>query len=196
MKLKVLSLIVCVFSLSAISHAGIEGTKRFTPVLDGVMSFGGGKQVSPKRDNRNPLQDHTLNRLCENGFSEAVYLYSTNSNKMKRDTSCSQGNLSYRQMNWKNSDSIMKRIYDIAMSSNRGPIYIHCWNGLHASNAIASMSLIQFCGWSNDQAKNYWLEHSGERSFSNFRSVGKRIRDFRANPAYVVPASVKNQICP
>lgn len=178
--------------ISLVSFADdLPGTKKFTPVISGFLTFGGGKQTG--RPNQNPLQDHALEALCENGYSEAIYLYSTNA--IEKTVSCNGNELFYHFIDGREPIPIMGRIHQ-AITNNAGPVYVHCWNGRHASNAIAAIALRQFCGWSIESAKNYWHNHSnGAGSEVEYWSL-RRIERYQINSDYNLTSSVQDQVCP
>jgi len=201
MKAKAL-LTLSLITLLAVPSFGMEpirGTKNFRSALDGVLYIGGGNQLK-QRDNRNPLLPETLVRLCEAGFSESIMMYTKTRDKMVRNTNCSAGNLKYEAISWTEIDRIMNRIHENIMTK-KGPMYIHCYNGHHAANAIGAIAKMQFCGMSNRKAKDLWAaqtDKSGRdavRTGKGFKSVLKRIRRFKANPALKLPSDLKAQLC-
>ena len=186
------------FSISSNAIEPIKGTKRFRPVLDGVLYFGGGNQLK-QRDNRNPLLNSTLDRMCGAGFSEAIYVYERNKSKMRRNTSCGAGSLKYDSISWLKIDQFMGRIHNNIVTQ-KGPMYIHCFNGVHASNAISVIAKMQFCGLSSKDAEKLWLTQTddyGRKEYAKgkFNSVRKRIKRYKFNPNLSIPDSIKNQIC-
>lgn len=84
----------------------LYGTRNFRMVLRGIYYRGGANNTYNKilvRDNMNPLQDQALANLCENGFSEALYLYSENYKTAPPTTNCKtlqneNHTLAYNQM--------------------------------------------------------------------------------------------------
>ena len=62
----------------------LYGTRNMRTILYGIAYRGGANNAfhkTKKRDNHNPLPDGTLENLLHEGFSTAIYLYSTNFKK-------------------------------------------------------------------------------------------------------------------
>jgi hypothetical protein len=132
-----------------------KGETRPKEVLKGVFYFGGtdGK--------RTPLSSGYQELLCESGFSSAYAVYT----KVNNTTSCGGNTLEYsfigqaqESPNGGNRvEALMKNIYQIVKSAGSiGPIYLHCYYGVHASNTISQMVLKQFCGISDSTAFSNW----------------------------------------
>ena len=51
---------------------------------------------------------------------------------------------------------VAKIVYESAINDSVGPVYLHCWNGWHASGYISALILKQFCGMSDIEATAYW----------------------------------------
>jgi hypothetical protein len=190
--------LITLFSLPSLGAEGVKGTKRFRSALNGALYIGGGDQLK-QRDNRNPLLNETLDRLCDAGFTESIFLYTKTSDRMRRDTRCSSGNLRYDAISWTKIDTIMKRIHNNIMTKE-GPMYVHCYNGAHAANGVGAMAKIQFCGMSNSDALKQWLEQTddhGRKEYAKggFNSVTKRIKRYKVNSSLSLPSSLKSQIC-
>ncbi|MBC7458281.1 MAG: hypothetical protein H7235_08395, partial [Bdellovibrionaceae bacterium] len=85
----------------------LYGTRNFRAVLHGVYYRGGANNVYNKdgvRDNSNPLPNNGLDNLCKEGFSNAIYFYSTNYNSAPHQVSCRDrqdlnNTLQYKQIN-------------------------------------------------------------------------------------------------
>jgi len=190
--------LITLFSLPSLGQEGVKGTKRFRPVLKGALYIGGGDQLK-QRDNRNPLLNETLDRLCDAGFSESIFLYTKTADRMRRNTNCRSGNLNYDPISWTKIDTIMERIHSNIMTKE-GPMYVHCYNGAHAANGIGAMAKIQFCGMSNNDALKLWLKQTddhGRKEYANggFNSVTKRIKNYKVRSSLKLPSSLKSQLC-
>lgn len=184
----------------------LYGTRNFRVVLTGVLYRGGANNVyhqeSP-RENQNPLQTDGLTNLCEENFSEAIYLYSQNFSIAPRQTHCvttAKANaLEYKQISGLSGDkvhSILAMIYDNIHNPEAGPIYAHCWNGWHASGYVAAISLRQFCDWSGQEAIDYWNRNTDGNNSSDYDSIRRRIQNFKKIPEYVIDPETREIICP
>lgn len=189
-------------------YEDLYGVRNFRVILHGIAYRGGANNYyhkKNKRDNRNPLPNDGLQNLCEEGFSKAVYLYSTNYSTAPKQTNCrdlfSQNNqLNYVQWSPYNATDIKKVFTEIKAvldDARKGPIYLHCWNGWHASGLISSLILRQFCGISGDKAVQYWDKNTdGNNTDSAYEKIRKSIRDFKPMDEFKVNSEVQKAICP
>jgi hypothetical protein len=130
--------------------------REFAPVISGVLYRGGGAggQV--------PLTPSALQSLCQKGFSKAVYLYSMNwtygaGKSVECTTESGKSNiLTYVSKVWTQQQGEIMEMVANAVKTGSGPVFVHCWNGRHATGAIAAMALREYCGWSGPQAVDYW----------------------------------------
>ncbi|WP_413290862.1 hypothetical protein [Bdellovibrio sp. HCB337] len=188
----------------------LYGVRNFRAVLNGVVYRGGANNVYnkyKKRANQNPLQNSALKNMCEEGFGTAVYLYSTNYNTAQKVTSCksvinTKQTLNYVQAtpHLKDSDArlVLNLIYKrLTSESDHGPIYLHCWNGWHASGLISAYTLRQFCDYTVDQAVSYWNRNTdGNNVGSNYDRLRAKIKSFQPDPNMKIAADLKAKICP
>ncbi len=149
---------------------------RVRPVLNGVLYRGGvlRKQAS-KQDGDRPLGPDALINLCEEGFGTAIYLpgegFYTEKTVFPHDArlavdpetgdvlarcltrvSAQENVLRYTQLPVENDDnipSLMDMVYK-ALQPGGQPIFAHCRGGRHRAGLMATYSLIQYCGLSND----------------------------------------------
>ena len=184
----------------------IYGTRNFRAVLNGVLYRGGANNKYNKygvRDNRNPLPNIGLTNLCEEGFSNSIYLYSLNYNTAPPKVSCRSidGNhsMNYSQLSAYNSTGL-KAIFTTvkqAITKNTGPVYMHCWNGWHASGLASALALRQFCGMSAVDAVNYWDKNTdGNNTDPNFAPIRQAIRDFVPMVEFKISLDDRERICP
>lgn len=187
----------------------LYGTRNMRTILYGIAYRGGANNAfheTNKRNNHNPLPEDGLENLLSEGFSTAIYLYSTNfkgsqslvvekdrdGNVYQRDT------IDYIQ-NSGNSTKDMKKIlrlvYDAIKDPNKGPIYLHCWNGWHQSGYVSSAILKQFCCFSDDEAYQYWLKNTDGVN-KGYDRVKKQVRDFRPFPEFEIDDATRSEICP
>jgi len=188
----------------------LYGVRNFRAVLSGVVYRGGANNYYNKlgkRGNSNPLTDLGLRNLCEEGFGTAIYLYSKNYESAPKSTSCTtvygaHDALEYKQESPLTADGDAVEILNIIHArltsvSDPQPIYLHCWNGWHASGFISALTLRQFCGWSGDQAVAYWDQNTdGHNKESKFQGIRDRIRSFQPDPQLPIDAKLRTKICP
>lgn len=188
-------------------YEDLYGTRNMRAVLHGVAYRGGGNNYyhnSDKRDNHNPLPDDGIMNLCEEGFSAGVYLYRTNTETAPgyQWCDCIGGNenfLVYEQYDYFDNDHIyemLKLVYESATDNTVGPVYLHCWNGWHASGLISAIILRQFCGYSAQDAINYWdLGTDGSNTSPRYNSIRDDIREFEPYEEFMITDSLGNLIC-
>ncbi len=184
----------------------LYGVRNFRVVLNGIYYRGGANNTyhrSDKRSNTNPLPDDGLKNLCEEGFQEAVYLYTTNYNTAAKLTSCTMANgqpnqLTYLQISafdQVNEETHLRKIHDHIKGNVLGPIYEHCWNGWHASGYVAAIALKQFCGYSNEEADTYWVRNT-DGNDKGMDSIRGKLKAFKALNQFSITAEEKSLICP
>ncbi|MAP01736.1 MAG: hypothetical protein CMD01_02820 [Flavobacteriales bacterium] len=186
----------------------LYGTRNMRPILHGVAYRGGANNYfhkTQKRKNNNPLPNDGVLNLCREGFSSSVYLYKSNWDSSFSKNSCScvnntLNNLSYYQLNYFDSidvDKMIHLVYNSALDSSVGPVYLHCWNGWHASGFIAAILLKQFCGYSSLDAVNYWdLCTDGTNISPRYNFIRDKIKAFKPIQKYTINDSLGNLICP
>ena len=87
-------------------------------------------------------------------------------------------------------------IYKSAIEPNTGPVYLHCWNGWHASGFISAVILKQFCGFSDLDATAYWdLGTDGANTSPRYNSIRQKIMDFEPYSEFFLEDSLGNKIC-
>jgi hypothetical protein len=179
----------------------LYGTRNMRPVLHGIYYRGGANNKynkNQKRDNQNPLPQEGLENLCKQGFSEAIYFYDQNYNQSQKSISCKTGKLEYDQLYSLKGDEekILKKVYKHIKGEIKGPMYGHCWNGWHASGYAASITLMQFCGWSNEKALAYWIENTDGHATKEYNPVMTKVRKFKPLTGLDITEKEKNLICP
>ena len=186
----------------------LYGTRNFRVILKGVAYRGGANNKwhrSDRRDNRNPLPNDGLENLCEEGFRRAYYLYSTNFEVAPEVVTCefpqdTEHELRYFQMSSTDeiqTYAVLEAISETIENPRRGPIYLHCWNGWHASGLIAAKILRQFCGYSADEAVQYWDRNTdGNNLEARYESIRRRIREFKPYPEFEIGDDMAALICP
>jgi len=188
----------------------LTGTRNFRAVLNGVYYRGGANNafMKPKpRLNTNPLPNHGLENLCEEGFGRAVYLYSKNYHTAPSSIRCrtrsgEENHLSYLQisaLSYEKSDQrkLIEMIFEHVRNPRLGPIYDHCWNGWHASGFVAAITLRQFCGFSAEEAVRYWnLNTDGANKGKGYDRVRAQIRQFTPYADMALSATERQALCP
>ncbi|MGZ3805615.1 MAG: hypothetical protein ACXVB4_15465 [Pseudobdellovibrionaceae bacterium] len=188
----------------------LYGLRNFRAVLNGVVYRGGANNAfnkHKKRDNKNPLPNEGLAHLCQEGFSTAIYLYPTHYQTAPKITNCKSilhqdQTLNYLQespqMSEQASDKVLNLIYKrLTSPTDHAPIYLHCWNGWHASGLISAYVLRQFCGYSAEQAINYWNRNTdGVNQGPAYDRLRSQIRAFKPHSDMIIDKNLKEKICP
>jgi hypothetical protein len=165
-----------------------HGIRDYREVMPGVLYRGGAD------NGRAPLKQSQLNALCETGFGTAVYLYRTGFSGPST-TRCSKGSLEYIYEGWegKGRAAVDQQIYD-AIKSKGKPVFIHCWNGIHATGAVAATALMQFCNLPPQKAVKYWKVGVAPRV--QYPSVIHNIESFQRNPKLQLTSEERTRYCP
>lgn len=186
----------------------LYGTRNMRPILHGVAYRGGANNyyhITDKRDNQNPIPLDGMHNLCEEGFSNAVYLYRHNFEGYPVGDTCScidesWNKLDYHQLDYYDSTHVYKMLqmtYLSATSPEVGPVYLHCWNGWHASGYVSAVMLKQFCGYSSWDAVNYWdLGTDGANTSPRYQEQRERIKDFVPYKEFMISDSLQKCLCP
>ena len=186
----------------------LYGTRNFRTILNGVAYRGGANNKyhrEARRDNMNPLPVEGLVNLCQEGFERSYYLYRTNFESAPKVTRCispsgKEHRLDYRQVS--PFDEVHRRqmlgdVFETIRDESRGPVYLHCWNGWHASGLISAYILRQFCGYSADDAVAYWDANTdGHNTEPRYESIRRRIRQFEPYPEFAIEPDEAARICP
>lgn len=183
----------------------LYGVRNFRVVLRGIFYRGGANNVYnkyQKRDNQNPLQNSALENLCQEGFKNSIYLYTTNFSDAQKSVSCKNfkgedNQLNYQQisaLDEKNTDQFLEMFYKAIKGQIPAPIYAHCWNGWHASGLVATLALRQFCGIDAEKAVAYWIENTDGNS-NGYESIKSRIRNFTPRPQFQISETERREIC-
>lgn len=174
------------------AEAAKDGLRSKQTVLKGALIRAGGA------GGQNSITNNTLAGLCEEGVSSAYYLYPKVGFTNKGVHSCGRGTIEYKggSFNAKGARPILLEVMNAA-NGRQGPVLVHCWNGWHAAGEVAAYALMQFCGWSGDQAANYWADTIADRrNIGKYGSVLNRIRTFKPYGDIGVTDAVRANICP
>lgn len=176
----------------------LYGTRNFRVVLPGVMYRGGAnnKYLTPRRGNMNPLPQVALDNLCQEEFSQVVYLYPDNFSIAPAKTACKQGLTRYKQLSpAKENKEILGLVFARIKGQLSGPVYTHCWNGWHASGLISGMALKQFCKWNGAEALQYWYKNVDGHS-KGYRQLRQDLKEFKPYKEFAITDEERNLICP
>lgn len=178
------------------SRERFHGLRDFRPVLDRVLYRGGGSGGQIQ------LRTNQLQALCTDGFSGAVYLYPTNFTG-PQTLSCGNNSIHYVHSGFraKPAEDTLRAIHQVIQSQStaapKGPVFVHCWNGWHASGEISAYALRQFCDMSGNDAAEYWADNVGDKgNLSKYGSIMNRIRNFQKISGLEITAEEKSRICP
>jgi len=186
----------------------LYGTRNMRPILHGVAYRGGANNyyhLTDKRHNHNPIPLDGMVNLCKEGFSKGVYLYRENFENSPVGDTCSCNNKSWNNFEYYQKDyfddqhikDMLEMTYNSATMDSVGPIYLHCWNGWHASGYISAVILKQFCGYSSWDAVNYWdLGTDGANTSPRYQHQRERIKAFEPFPEYMISDSLQDCLCP
>ncbi len=145
-------------SLTSSASTKIAGVVNLKSVMPGFLYRGGSSTHT-----NTPLTETALKNLCEAGFSAAVYTYPTVGGFHQHTVNCSKGSLEYYGYSGENSTGRGKAMDLVASAivNRKGPVLVHCWNGLHSSGNMSGSALMTFCGSSANEAKSYWKSNAG-----------------------------------
>ncbi|MDA7803191.1 OmpA family protein [Crocinitomix sp.] len=186
----------------------LYGTRNMRPILHGVAYRGGANNyyhLTDKRNNHNPLPLDGMHGLCQEGFSKGIYLYRENFEESPIGDTCNcvdstLNRLEYEQRDYYDSVHVydmLRSTFEAATMPEVGPVYLHCWNGWHASGYVAAVILKQFCGYSDWDAVNYWdLGTDGANTSPRYQTQRERIKEFKPYPEFEISDSLKNCLCP
>lgn len=160
----------------------LYGVRNFRVVIPNILYRSGANNVYNKygkRDNSNPLPTIALENLEKEGFTTAIYLYTTNYSSAPHQIK----NLKYIQLsvlNPKNEKPFLKLVYDRLEHLSSGYVDAACWNGWHASGFASAIALMQFCGFTNREALQYWIKNTD--GDSNYPNIKTKILNFKPFP--------------
>lgn len=187
------------------NYEDLYGVRNFRAVLRGLVYRGGANNSYNKygkRPNMNPLPNIGLNNLCQEGFGSAVYLYTTNFKSAPKVTNCKtrdgqDSELKYTQItafDEENTEKYLKMVHEMIHNPGSGPLYIHCWNGWHASGVISALMLRQFCDYSGPEALKYWVDNT-DNHHDGYDEIKERIKIFKPFEKYKISKEIQQQIC-
>lgn len=169
--------------------SNIFSVRDFREVMPGVLYRGG----ATLGKDRTALSTAQLKSLCEAGVGSAYYLYSKSIPTSK--FSCSSGKqVDYDSMDWSKAPStVNKQIYK-SIHDGADPVFVHCWYGIHATGFVSATALIQFCGYSNNEAVAYWKV--GIAPSLQYQKVIDKILAFERDPSLTLTPAEQDRVCP
>jgi hypothetical protein len=182
----------------------LQGVRNLRAVMPGLLYRSGGNNLYHplvSRHNYSPLSFQSLLNLWEMGFSEVVYLYKTRYDSLyngELGEYLQQIGLQYSAIvpvKEKSTYSILKKIHSAALTNGSGYILIHCWNGWHMSGLISAYALMQFCGFDDEKAWQYW-KMGTDGNYLGYEKLRDRIRSFRRYPDLILSDAQKKLYCP
>jgi hypothetical protein len=89
-------------------------------------------------------------------------------------------------------------VHDVIEDPGKGPVFVHCMWGVHSSGALSAMALVQFCGWSEDRAKQYWNEARNNAPCGGGCDswIDAKFKHFKFDPALEITDAQRAAICP
>lgn len=186
-----------------------EGESRLYGVRNARILFrnvlrGGANNVYLRehpRENQNPLPMDGLMNLCKEGFTDAIYLYQRNYETAPRRVECvrndgTPGSLNYHNLIFNRDETTILSMVKEKLELQQGGLYLHCWNGWHASGYVSAISLIQFCGVSANDAVDYWNRNTdGVNQGENYERIRQKIRAFKPNAELNIDPLIKARVC-
>jgi len=180
----------------------LYGTRNFRTILHGIAYRGGGNNYyhsTNKRNNKNPLPNDGLNNLANLNFDSAVYLYKINFETAPTSIKSENGtSLNYYQISGNNNEEVRRLLemtHESILEINKGPIYLHCWNGWHQSGYVSALLLRQFCDLGPEEAVYYWQNNTDTWN-NGYDRIKSAIRDFVPYEDMKIDNNIKQAICP
>ena len=150
---------------------------------------------------QNPLTLNTINDLKHLNFNKIIYLYNRNFDKyfpQERLDSLKKSGIDYEcspTIDSTSTYSFLSYVHSRANLENPSLTFIHCWNGWHQSGWLSSLTLIQFCDYSNDLALKYWTLNT-DGNHKGYKKVYNGILDFKPYKNLTFTKNQKIKYCP
>ena len=173
---------------------GVDGISFFRPVLSGVLYRSGFKGGDKDRTGLSEGQRETL---CGEGFSTGFYADFGKNTEYGR-TSCGNGSFDYQSARSSRPGAVMASIHEVIENPGKGPVLVHCMWGVHSSGALSAMALVQFCGWTEERAKEYWNDARNGAPCSGGcdKWIDAKFSNFRVDPKLKISTEQQAAICP
>lgn len=156
--------------------------------------------------------EEALTYLCESGWKRVYSLYGEftthlgprNINMLRhgRDQRECVSAVGPRQIEWRpapssrmrNLPAIFQDVIDSIRNPERGPVLVHCWNGLHYAGMVSALALRQFCGLSPQQAEAYWRANANRGA--NYPLIIANLYSFKPLPNLTLTPEEQQVFCP
>ncbi|WP_170582972.1 hypothetical protein [Ruegeria arenilitoris] len=180
--------------LSKGGDGGVDGVAFFRPVLSGVLYRSGFKGGDKDRTGLSEGQRETL---CGEGFSTGFYADFGKNTQYGR-TSCGNGTFDYQGARSSRPSAVMASIHEVIENPGKGPVLVHCMWGVHSSGALSAMALVQFCGWTEERAKDYWNDARNGAPCSGGCDawIDSKFSNFSVDPKLKISTEQQAAICP
>ncbi len=168
------------------------GETRPKAVLRGVYYFGGSDVK------RQSLSSQYQNQLCGHGFSRAYSVYTPATSACNGFQYTQIGQATATSNGGPKVAALMQEIYKIIKGNGQlGPIYLHCYYGVHASSTISQMVLKQFCGIDDETAISNWNKVNLYNSLAEPGPTNEKakIRAFQPDPSLAITPEEKAVVC-
>lgn len=159
--------------------------KNEQTILGGALTRAGNKGMLE-------LNDSQLADLCEQGYGAAYFVYE---GATPRTVACSRGSITYRSQSSSDSGPILASVLNGMRSGTR--VFVHCYNGAHASGIVAALALRQFCGLTGEAAFNYWTGSMGgyDLPAASIGKIQNRINGFVPDPNLSLTPEEQARFC-
>ena len=178
----------------------LDHLPRLRPVLRGAMYRSG----TPS--------EAALAHLCERGWKRVYSLYgehttqtgprNVNMLRTGRDLRSCQMDGSQRTIEWRSAPSarlrtlpnIFRDVLESIRNPDKGPVLVHCWNGLHYAGMVSALALRQFCGFSAEQAEAYWRANANRGA--SYPLIIQNLYSFKPIPGLSLTPTEQQALCP
>lgn len=171
-----------------------SGDTRPKAILKGAFYIGGS-------DRRRALLSSSMTKqMCNDDFSRIYSVYID----VDTQINCGSNSVDYVYIGEARDGgggsrvyNLMSYLYNDVINGSAGAVYLHCYYGVHASNTLAQMALMQFCGISKDQAKRNWddIDIYDSLGAKGRRRQFEKIDEFSPYPEFQLTAAQRNQVC-
>ena len=146
---------------------------------------------------RTGLSEGQRETLCNEGFSTGFYADFGKNTEYGR-TSCGNGSLDYQSARSSRPGAVMASIHEVIENPGKGPVLVHCMWGVHSSGALSAMALVQFCGWTEERAKEYWNDARNGAPCSGGcdQWIDSKFSNFSVDPKLKISTEQQAAICP
>jgi len=179
-------------------YDSLRDLRNMRVILKNLIYRGGNNNPASVQ---NPLTQQALSDLNKSGFNRVIYLYNKNFEKYYSPEtldSIATNGLKYEckpRLDSININYILDLVDSRARNKSDSLIYLHCWNGWHQSGWIAAIILMQYCGFSNQQAVQYWAMNT-DQNYIGYDHVKKALMGYKLNSKYSFTPEQRQTYCP